>query len=225
MDSTSMQNKPLPKLLQLEIERAYESLQAHPKGQLTLGHRRAIYATMSDNPMLESGLDKRGHIRRTHCGILAVLKIYPMWEKFLPDNFTLLTFITIAQKRVRGETRPELYDHFETVAFDYEESFRKLNPEWRALRAYDPAAILNTALHLIVIARDDDVFAYESVHSVDYSFDEKEVEIPYDFDVAGFAAFCYSNGWMSQSSMNPTRRKEFWMWWLAEAVPQAYFIV
>jgi len=46
---------------------------------------------------------------------------------------------------------------------------------------------------------------------------------PYEYDTAGWAAVAYAHGYGNWDlPLDPEKSKEFWEWWLLEAIPQSW---
>jgi len=56
---------------------------------------------------------------------------------------------------------------------------------------------------------------------IDYAVSDGAVD-PYQSDAAYFAAIACAHGSVRAPTADPTKRWEFWTWWLDEAVPAAW---
>ncbi len=57
------------------------------------------------------------------------------------------------------------------------------------------------------------------------SGEDDETNSYYDWDVSYFASIAYAGGGLSNSNADIEKRREFWKWYLQEAVPDAYLFV
>jgi hypothetical protein len=217
-----MNSLQLPPHLEYEVRLARTALEKHPQSNVTLGYRRAIYNAMDDVHV--DTANNLGRNRRLHAGIIAVLHELPIWEKIAPNNPTPVLLIEIALEMKRLNIRfdpkatlPHPVLRFLKAGWKYCE---RISNEWEALGIVtSPLYILEAALRLTTVARTDEIL---ELSTEGYGLEAGDI---YDYDIAGWIVDGVSGGWLMSPNMNRDKRKEFWIWWLEECVPNAYHLV
>ncbi len=227
-----------PKIVdQLNIAR--EVMQRHPLYHVEPGYRYAIYAAMG--PRLETitptlqrpelGIyavsDTSGVRRRAWLGILTVRKVLPIWESLWPiahvgkDNYPH-RFLAFAEGAFSGvysyEFLKEQLDTWYKVEFSdsrYKMIERHIGDSNVASRICNMEHCAYTALCVVISDEDFD--------PVNIDFREQDLD-PWTFDVAHHASVAYA-GEVWAPTLDIHKNREFWTWWLDEAVPTAYSMV
>lgn len=209
-----MSNTLSPHLIH-ELEIAHASLGNHPQFDLTIGHRYAIYRAMGDTLPSIPKEDRLGHLRRILLGLITVQHVLPIWEQALPDNAlphnAMKEVIAILEEPQKMETFAKhgvnYWDEGERLIYEFEEE--GIDPNF--------IAVLLSASVGIQTLYDDILYPVEAI---DYSITTFNNGDYYDFDGAEWAMVSYGGGSWLQG--DPLKRREFWEWWLAVAVPQAF---
>lgn len=239
----------LPQEFSELLHAATEALRAHPKHDLNLGFRKRIWAALgsSSTPELnppdrcettphqatlvgsdvpsaspsdgaktneEAHKSALGRARRTHLAVDAARMVLWAWELYFPDDRTPHEAITAAVDYLRGAASKEqalslharLWRRCDEVSALDAAFFR---PEAGA--GYAAAQALRTAL-------EDELF---DIDSFDDATTDQDVA-PDLRDASFFAAATFANGPAREDYSSIVRRRAFWEWWLAEAVPRAW---
>lgn len=198
----------MPQSLEKLIDNALETVHNHPKNDLNLGYRQAIWAEFG--PLGdELGLKKRAVLAK-----FTIEKVLPIWESTFPDDNTPGKILSEVAQILDG-----------SLSFSSEDASKHVRDFWEWVQ--DIAASDNqlTALNvgfgavkLITTALFDELFDSKNI---DYNCTDADVD-SYDADCSYYAAAAYSNGTVWEEDSDASKRKEFWEWWLKEAVPEAW---
>jgi hypothetical protein len=188
------------------IEKALTAVGRHPKHDLDLGYRHAIWAN------LESATDKTiqgktvGARRRLLLAILSARKVLPLWEKVEPYDKTPHQCLAKAER--------SMFEDIETLQDDYIAAISILDN-----LPYEPTLMAGySAVKTLATAIWDERF---NVNEIDYSLTNEDLDPDYT-DSALFASCAYADGSIWEEGSNPNKRRRFWEWWLIEAVPKAW---
>lgn len=197
-----------PQSLKNLAEKALEAVHNHPKNDLNLGYRQAIWAEFGP-PGDEFGLKKRTVLAK-----LTIEKVLPVWESTFPDDNT--------PGKILNEVR-QILDG--SLSFSSEDASEHIRDFWEWIEDIEAPDDQLTALDvgfglvkLITTALFDELFNTEDI---DYDCTDADVD-SYDADCSYYAAAAYSNGTVWDEDSDDSKRKEFWEWWLKEAVPEAW---
>jgi|SRR5579871_1340328 len=198
----------LPKPLQNSIENGLHYLKNDPDGELNLGRREAIWKLFG--PTAQDARVTVGHKRRFRLAELTLNHVLPIWTKAFPDDDTPQRALKEAKHWI--EHRPS-NEHVEKQTGSYWDHLDELANQTNDMAVgvgYAAAQLLETAL-------DDEPFDPEDLDIE--ATDHKEFAMN---DTTFFAAAAYADGMTSNREGDPKKRREFWEWWLREAVPQAW---
>lgn len=205
----------IPTPLMQAIHAAEQVLQHQPQGHLPLCLRRQIELQMGAPHWEEDGTPRgTGWKRRVHLAILSAQHVQPFWEAALPGDDGVTHMVQLAQTVVEGrisalDANQQMGD-FWTLADNCRYQLRR-----RAGNS-SPACAGHAAAAAVAVALADK----QGVDCISDQDDESSNY--YDWDVSYFAAIAYANGGLSNQSSDIEKRREFWQWYLQEAVPDAY---
>ena len=142
-----------------------------------------------------------------------VEKVLPLWENALPGDRTPHNALAQVRAVLDGEVPTHdlidqyavLWSHCDELALEREELQIVL------LVGYGAAQVLS-------VAAEDDVF---DAGPVDTAITDADVN-PDEPDAAFCAAAAYADGTVWVQGSDREKRREFWEWWLNEAVPRAW---
>lgn len=193
---------------------ASESLSANADGELALSCRKRIWTAFG--PLLMDTEDVYailgvGLFRRTTLAILCARHMLDVWEQELPENKDPHHLLEMAERYMKKltdlDTIREKMDSFwveiEALLYEREDSIAVC----AGLAAYSAC---RTAVY------DED---FEPDNVDDLTDDDLE---PYDWDAGYLAALVYAGGGKWNEESNATQRRQFWEWYLKEAVPKAW---
>lgn len=194
-------------VLESLIQRALEWVWADPNHDLALGLRRKIWMALGR----EQGRGP-GCIRRVALALATARHVLPFWESKYPQDRTPHTVLDSAEAmRVgrldKGEAQAlwqQAWDHLMELSY-LDEASQGTAAGFSAVQA------LRTCI-------DDETL---TLQGVDERLGDDQVDAE-DLDASMFAAAAYAGGPAWDASSDSERRRQFWEWWLAEAVPQAY---
>jgi hypothetical protein len=187
------------------------SMLGHPAYRLSLVNRAQIWLAME--PDDADGVKVRlGYRRRVKLATLCTQKIIKLWEDALPDNRLPHKLLSWARECVEGKLDPEAVRDKQNEAWAILESLLYSDQiKWAMGAGFAAAATVGVAL-------SDENFDAEADESND---GDRAVDL-YDWDAAIFASLAYSREAYVDEPMSRLLRKDFWEWYLKEAVPAAY---
>jgi hypothetical protein len=196
---------PLPQELTNAIGRAREALQHDEQSDLNLGYRHLIWSALGPR-------DAEGRHRRARLAMLAARRVLPIWERFWPHDRSPHEALALAEKVLRGEPDAQAVRQQRDLAFAKMDSLSDHSANKIPVSAgYSAVQALSAALW-------DESF---DPHKIDLNLTDDDVQ-PEEHDASYFAALASSNGppWDPNSSAG--KRRQFWEWWLPDAVPGAW---
>jgi len=195
---------PMSQTLEAAIHEAGAALAASPRGDLPRSHREAIWIALG-HP------DGDGRRRRTRLGRFAVEEVLPVWESSWPGDRTPHRLLALADAVLEGKTGREEGVRLRNQSFDAVDDLSNRS------RDKIPVGVGYAAAQTVSTALGDEALNPKEVHP---DLDDDDVE-PEEHDPSYFAAAVRAGGppWDPASSVE--RRRAFWEWWLAEAVPAA----
>lgn len=201
----------LPQTLSDPVEAASEALRDDSEGHLALPLRRRVWAAMG--PALRDENDRphgAGHRRRTSLAVLCVRHVLPLWEAAYPDNDGPQRMLALAEQVLSGAAPPDAADRSRGQFWTDVESLVYED------QLFVPSYVGYAAVDAVTTAQVD-----EEVEG----FDEGELDENLDadqWDASFFASLAFASGAPGEQGSDPARRREFWRWYLREAVPAAY---
>lgn len=201
----------LPQSLSDRIATASEGLEGDKEGHLALPHRRRVWAALGPALRDENGRPHgAGHRRRTSLAVLCVRHVLPLWEAAYPNNDGPQRMLALAEQVLSGAAPPDASD-------------RSRGQFWTEMddlvyrdQLFIPAPVGYAAVNAVTTAQVD-----EEVEG----FDEGELDEnldAYQLDASYLASLAFASGAPGEQGSDPARRREFWRWYLREAVPAAY---
>jgi len=179
---------------------------------LPLGLRQSIWACLGDHASRE-GPVTLGQRRRYALAKTAVRKVLPAWEKHFPaakiEEMLAKGDDVLAGRLPRTEAR-KLHEEYQA----YEHGLLS-DPDSPA--DANAIAVCTAAVAAFYVALWDERF---NSWEIDARLPNNSLD-PFDFDAALTAAIIAANGGPWDRESNKIKRREFWLWWLKEAVPAA----
>lgn len=202
----------LPADMQRTIQEAIKSVEANSAHDLHYRLRWQINRLMDDPSATSADI---GRWRRQKLAALAASKVIPAWERSFPGDRLPHNCLAMGDVFRRGEVRAgnveELWsdgwDHCDQLIYDHQDRQND------ALAGY-------AAVQSLRIALLDDLYP----EVMDQNCSDENLE-PEDLDSAFSAAACYAGGTIWDPSSSAQLRREFWLWWLTQAVPQAWHTI
>lgn len=193
--------------LRQALEDAERGLAGAPGGQLPLRLRRAIWKALGDDGPTPGS---SGHRRRATLDLLAAEQVKPVWEQAYPSDPAVDEVLDAARQVLAGERSVQSADDFGGRAqVQFLDRMSKDEQYAAGCVGYAACAALFTAAH-------DRSYEDLPADADDYDLDSD------DWDAGFEAALAYSGGEVGDPAASGERRREFWQWYLREAVPAAW---
>lgn len=236
----------LPPKLEEAIETAYIQMLHEPHHSLVVKQRLPIYQAMTEsNP--EIGRKARGWL-----AFLAAQKVLPIWEKESPSNDSRRINLELTKDLLTGKLfLEELKENYETTlmflggglgqhGWDYssEANYAFFAPDLALAEAMGDFLYKRDPISLIDIIEQRDIEqGFPDEMMIALNVDTASVAvcaysgISFDWDALdkmGFNSNDHSSEILTHvantfhPNFKPAKRKEFWDWWLGEAIPQAW---
>jgi hypothetical protein len=203
-------NAPLPDDLTRALEEAKAGLVVHPHAELVLPKRKKIWAAMGPVVITKRNRAKMtpGLRRRTALAIVTAEHVLPIWERHW-DSKDPHRMLEVVRAYVRDEMswRDARDEQTRFLGALYNANTDEISEDIFHFVYVGYAAVDAVATALKDMDCEDDGTLDEDLDSWDGSF---------------WACSAYSGDfpWEARSDMG--RRREFWEWYLDEAVPLAY---
>ncbi len=195
------------------IDQALDALNRHPDHKLTLASRAQIWQLMGERLLNEtSALPTIGLWRRTGLALLCTKKVLNLWEENFPENRQPHKMLTTAR-------------HYLEQRVDHFSAWDRMNDFWATLDGLFYAQKTKWAIYAgCAAAQTVKVALFDETFDTGNIQDPKADRAPEqdDWDAALFAALAYCREGYLDESMSRLLRREFWQWYLKEAVPAAY---
>lgn len=203
----------LPKELTQAIENARDAMLRYPQHDIGAGYRHTIWAALgprADSPQETKSI---GLKRRATLAILSTQHVLPLWERARPGDTTPQHILAEAERALNK-------------AVDKQKVWKDRNRYWVQFNDLINenekndviASVGFAAVQALTAALQDERFDPDriDIHLTDFDIDVEEL------DASFFAAAAYAHGpiWAPQSSA--AKRREFWEWWLKDAVPSVW---
>ena len=196
----------LPADLRRVLGQAEEALDASEPGELPLPERRRIWDELGQGP---EDRGSPGHRRRTILDLIAVEHVKPLWDRAYPSDGTVQELLDAARQVLDGRQPAEWADELHSRR--WVEITDRMGEDHQFVAGYVGTAAccaLSTAAH-------DKSYANLPADTDDYEIDSE------DWDTSFLAAMAAAGGEVGDPHASEARRREFWQWYLREAVPAA----
>jgi hypothetical protein len=205
----------LPSDLSHLINESLKGVESHPQHELNLGYRYAIYAFFGPKSPTSGNTTNQGHRRRTKLALLSIQHVLSLWEKVRPFDRSPHLILEKVQQILEGVLTGKQVDQMSGL------------PDWGYMD--------NVSCQVPYIGSSWILVGYGAVKTIgvaiwDEIFDPTQINPQltddhldtYDLDVASEAAAGYAGGFRWKSESDQRKRRQFWEWWLTEAVPKAW---
>lgn len=153
-----------------------------------------------------------GLSRRTKLATLCAQKVTGLWDEVWPGNTGPSQMLSTAEAYLRD-------------SLDFDSAWKRKNSFWG-----DLDNLLCEGNHLTVVNVGFAAANVVTTSLVDERFDPQNLEEdilddaldPYEWDAGFYASAAYSEGFSREEQSNRSRRREFWEWYLIEAVPSSW---
>ena len=193
------------------IEAARAALKDDPRGDLGLPLRKAIWAALGARELVGVRATRGpGHRKRTQLAAVTVMHVLPLWKAVAADDDEVLQLLATAADYIEGRVT-------------FEEAWKRKNRAWANMekRTGTPSgqstaiAVGFAAVCAVNTALNDENFDSASLDNPEADADLD----PYEWDASFYASLAYAGGASWEAANNSQKRREFWTWYLDEAVP------
>jgi hypothetical protein len=202
---------PVPSKVERILVDAAKVVESDPQHDLPLGYRKAIWDAIGPRDDRDDEMSN-AHRSRGRLAIEGARKVLGIWQREFPDDDTaqraLSDAIDVLQGRLDSDTAEEHYteywQHVDQLGFD--------SKSMAVSAGYAAVTALMTAV-------DDETYRPEQIDLNEQ--DSRDID---DNDASFFAAAAFASGpsWKTiGSDSDAEARRQFWLWWLNEAVPAA----
>jgi hypothetical protein len=206
-----MFEKPLPEPLEEAIERASSTMLEDERHDLLPIYRRRIYTAIGPWENVQA---RQVRIR---LDLLSARYVLFIWQKYRPSDTWPEQLISVAEGVLAGTVDQVVAARKANEAqFQLDEALPTLVEELE-VGEEEPLGALSAAL--VALRWAAGITAFDVIEIAEQETD-REID-PLFSDSAGWAAIAYAKAAWEPGS-NSEKRKEFWQWWLKEAVPQAW---
>jgi len=194
----------LPHELQQAIDQARQAMLNNHEHALSPARRRSIYSALS------SDTRHGGSSVRSWLAILTARRVTAIWERARPNDQMPAILLEMAEKVWRQTEDPQRAEDNARQAWEKFESLGRelIGPPFLAGHAAVQAL-------LEVVGRDP----FEKVTITELSSD-RDLD-PWCSDTALWAAAA-SSGKVGDPQSDLVKRRDFWEWWLTEAIPLSW---
>lgn len=206
----------IPTELQELITAGLLKIKNDPNHDLNLGYREAIYSALGPYAGADGNSDNSGHLKRVFLATIAVSRVLPLWQQTWPEDETVqcilakVNHIMSKPQEVDEEAMDEEIEHLWEYTTELTDETREIGG------IVGMAAVAALSLAQWDGFMEEEEIDLERTDSDDFMLNDGHF----------YAASAYAGGppypiaLAEQSS--PTKRQEFWQWWLTSAVPAAW---
>jgi Immunity protein Imm5 len=195
------------------LQIALSKLNSNINGELVLSERKRVWRALRER-VVEGNRAVRGPglIRRVKLATLCVQKVLGLWQEVWPEKTGPQQMLVTAEQYLSD-------------SIDFETAWKRVNTFWAEL---DTLIYEGKNLTVINVGFAAANTANTALHDEKFNPDDLEEDIfddgldPYEWDASLYASAAYSAGFTWEDESNATRRREFWEWYLNEAVPSAW---
>jgi len=181
-------------------------IQLSQEHDLKVSFRCRLYAAFDE------AFGERARQVRAKLATLAVEKVLPIWNSFLPHDCTPNRVLALSEQLLAGSSDltsvdgeiSGLWTHCDDLAWEY----------------VDMQSVVMVGYSAIQVAREAMSEKHFGCEEVNDGSTDMDVD-PYSHDAAFCAAIAYSAGPSWDETSDRKRRLEFWTWWLTVAVRAA----
>ena len=200
------------------IAAARVSLSRNADGELLPHARVHLLAALGPHQEIEGVPIGPGWRRRTHLGVITVRHLLPIWRLAYPTDPGPERMLDLASRVLQGQADRAAAG---AESNEYWNRLAESGEEWGGgeAPAVEPIAVGMAAARVVQTARLD----YDLL-PVDPDETDRDRD-PDTWDESCLGALAYAGGGAWQAKSSPARRREYWQWFLDQAVPAAYEFV
>lgn len=198
------------------LEIAEKNLKTNENGELILPLRKKIWKCLggyklADNVRAEITI---GLKRRVELSILCAYKVLEIWENNIKNDDRPRKLLEKAKEYIDGKCSITSIDE---VIGDFYTDLEDMMSEETEIITYVGSVILKISA---LVCYDEVLIKGEHEEALEEDLDD-DLDFG-DWDASFYAALAYAGGAKWQEKSSTEKRREFWMWYIKEAVPKAY---
>lgn len=197
----------MPTALQAILDRSLSQMLQHPQHVLLPIYRRKIYEIVNSDPGIrEQKIYERLSIRTAEY-------VLPIWQQTWPTDYLPQFMLATAKQVLTGTVSPTQAKQIAGDAWQQLEQLGSAPHTAASSHAFHAGqAAVETLFAVLGRPPFDGVLVEE--YDTDADLD------PWSSDPALWAVTAYAGGAWEQTS-DANKRREFWEWWLTEAIPSS----
>jgi hypothetical protein len=199
--------------LSATLEYARAALDHNQRGELVLSERKRVWSALGHRVMNGAkGALGIGHKRRAKLAIICARRVLPIWDRVFSEDREPERVLSVAQQYLDQQIEFR-------AAWNIQNSFWVKVENLMIPNLAEPNIIeigFATAKALSASLYDE-VF---DPNNIEPNITDHDLD-PHDWDSAFFASCASAGGAVWQTESNDARRREFWDWYLRDAVPLA----
>lgn len=198
--------------LQSALDLGRRALDLDQNHDLGLGYRQLIWAALGPRLDPEEHPYNLGLRRRAELGLRAAERVLPVWSSSRPNDPLPQSLLRTARACFSGEvSRKSAWSAVDAALARFENEVTSSHGPQLDLE------VLSAATQALVFSLRDAPFDPDHI---DMSLTEGNIDT-LNLDPAFYAAGVWAGGTVWDEHSDPSRRREFWTWWLTEVVPAA----
>jgi hypothetical protein len=198
----------LSRELKYAIDAASNALKTNDNGELPLPDRKRLWAAMGPRDVVGGrAIIAPGVRRRTRLALQATERVFPVWEQTFPTNLGPQRMVAVAED-------------YSAQRIDFKTAWNLKNRFWGELESLGSIAVAVgfSSCQAVTTALSDERF--DPVNIQNKIFD-RHLD-PYEWDASFYASVAHAGSALWEANPNSGRRREFWEWYIREAVPLAW---
>ncbi len=195
-----------PETLQQTVHRVYQSMLSHPEHRVPPFDRQSIYQV----------LDSLSRCARGWLALLTARHVLPIWEQVRLGDPMPAHLLDMTEAVLRGITETNIANQQVEKAW---ERLDKLGSDLTASSSSSPLFAAQAAISAVKESIGE--FPFAGIQIDEFTGDE-ELD-PWCTDTALWAAAAFA-GRIGDDTSDSAKRREFWEWWLMQALPTAWQI-
>lgn len=203
----------IPYELERIIEESLEAVNNHPKHDLNLGYRYLVWTTFGPHKKIDTDLKLLGFIRRVNLAVLSTRHVMHIWESVWSEDKSPHTLLDKTQMVLSGSL---LENDAWKIRNQYWDNYVEINIQEKEHQS--TLCVGFSAVQALTAALQDEIF--DPAH-VDKQLTDTDIDAD-QMDSSFFSSVAYSGGAIWEPGSSTEKRKEFWNWWLREAVIAAW---
>lgn len=197
----------MPEELRAALQDAEEALDGSETGDLPLAHRRRVWQALGEGT---EGYGSAGHRRRTMLDLITVEHVKPIWNAAYPSDGAVDEVLDGARQVLEGTRSAQWAYGLKGGAWT--EFINRMGEDHRFAAGYVGSA----ACAALFTAAHDKTYSDLAPDTDDYDLDVE------DWDASFMAAMAAAGDDEADSAESQGATREFWQWYLREAVPAAW---